>query len=253
MLRSMAADADQVLLQAIDSGSDEEVAAALRAGASPVAERKPYTALHIAVCRKRVEIARMLLEAGAPVDTTNYYYRRTPLHYAVEVEGETCAKLFVERGADVRARDANGGTPLSFAARANNVAAIRLLASRGAEVDTPNDSGRTPISIAAAELARESVEVLLSLGADPRLANESGWTPLHAVIAALADHGMDGLDDGVSIIEQLRSRGADPSAATTETLLLGEEELPRGSTPADVAAKLPLKRLRDKATKALVA
>jgi ankyrin repeat protein len=195
------------------------------------------------VQRKHLMVARILLDAGADVNIASDYHARTPLHYAVQSENR-CTDLLLERGATVDARDHAGITPLITAAMAGYAGVVPTLLARGAEVDARSESGATALLSAAGELAVDVVEALLAVGADPRIPNLAGWTPLHAAIGALADHGQDGLDRALAILDLLIARGASPDAATTDTLVFGGDELSPGATPADVVAKLPHKRLR---------
>jgi ankyrin repeat protein len=71
------------------------------------------TLLGVALWKNYVELARMLLEAGARVDTREHD-GRTPLHTAATLGGDPEAiRLLVKHGADVNAVDNNGRTPLA--------------------------------------------------------------------------------------------------------------------------------------------
>lgn len=248
-------DRDQALLAAIKPGLTDDVGVLLAAGASPDASDVPYAALHLAVCCKRWTIVRLLLDAGARTDVHSVYHSRTPLMYAAcdaKSDGVACTRLLIERGANVRAVDFEDWTAMHFAASHDNVEAITMLYLAGAEIDARSKTGRTPLSAAAGELACSAVEKLLAFDADPNIADENGWTPLHAAIGALVDHRNDGVPSATAIMDALLSAGASPAAATNCALPLDETELPSGSTPADLALRLPIRKpSREKLAKRL--
>jgi ankyrin repeat protein len=71
------------------------------------------TLLGVALRKNYIDMARMLLEAGAKVDTREHD-GRTPLHIAATLGGDPEAiRLLVKHGADVNAVDNNGRTPLA--------------------------------------------------------------------------------------------------------------------------------------------
>jgi ankyrin repeat protein len=80
---------------------------------STIDDRRVTTLLGIALWKNYLEMARMLLEAGAPVDTREHD-GRTPLHIAATLGGDPEAiRLLVKHGSDVNAVDNNGRTPLA--------------------------------------------------------------------------------------------------------------------------------------------
>jgi ankyrin repeat protein len=58
-----------------------------------------------------VEFARMLLERGALIDAPGGYIGQTALHRAVAWHKIQVARLLLEHGADLNARDECGRTP----------------------------------------------------------------------------------------------------------------------------------------------
>ena len=59
----------------------------------------------------------------------------TPLHDAAEQNSVDVARLLIERGADIDAKDNNGSTPLHYAAVENSFDVARLLIDSGANTD----------------------------------------------------------------------------------------------------------------------
>ena len=111
-----------------------------------------FTALHLAAFFGQLEVAAVLLEHGAAVDTrAGNPSGVQPLHSAAAGGHAAIAALLLERGADPNARQEGGFVPLhSAAARGDDVTA-RLLLERGADRDVRTDDGRRPIDFAAAD------------------------------------------------------------------------------------------------------
>jgi len=89
-----------------------------------------------------------ILRGGVPADRG----RREPqpggltsLHYAARHDHVEVARLLVEAGAKVDAREANGITPLLMAISSDNVEVAHFLLSRGANVNAQDWYGRTPL------------------------------------------------------------------------------------------------------------
>lgn len=81
---------------------------------SDVGDTHVSTLLGIAVSKRYFDMARMLLEAGAPVDTREHD-GRTPLHIAATLGGDPeTIRLLIEHGADVNAVDDRQLTPLAI-------------------------------------------------------------------------------------------------------------------------------------------
>ncbi len=145
------------------------------------------TALMIAIINNNIEIAYLLLEAGASVHSTDGE-GNTPLHYAKDVE---LIQKLVDIGAGVHARNKEDQTPLH---KAKNVEISRALIELGADVHARDDKGNTPLHLARNALM---VSFLLTSRADPNARDKKFKTLLHKIqiesiaVLVLIDHGAD--------------------------------------------------------------
>jgi ankyrin repeat protein len=168
----------------------------------------------------RDAVVRMLLEAGADPNARNEEgetalfsldddavreliahkidlsirnkYGETAL---IETVSEDIAKLLVEAGADVNARDAKGQTVLMRAANSNYYAKIRVLtSSKRLQINRRGRDGLTALMIAASRAHPECVKALLEARADPSLKDKAGNTALQ-----LAETGLSASREGYMI------------------------------------------------------
>ena len=81
----------------------------------------------------KVQVAALLLAAGARVDRQDKDSRRSPLHVAAaKGYGKICA-LLLEKGADANSPDKDGRTPLYYADRYQQKGISALLKGKGAK------------------------------------------------------------------------------------------------------------------------
>jgi ankyrin repeat protein len=89
-----------------------------------------------------------ILRGGVPADRGRREPQPgglTPLHYAARHNHVDVAQLLVQAGAQVNAREANGITPLLMAISSNNMAAAQFLLAHGGDVNAMDWYGRTPL------------------------------------------------------------------------------------------------------------
>ena len=78
---------------------------------------------------------------------------------------------------DVVANNATKVMPLHSAASSRNLAAARVLLERGAPVNARQQGGWVPIHAAAQNGDADMIDLLLAHGADSEIANDEGKTP----------------------------------------------------------------------------
>lgn len=132
------------------------------------------TALHWASERGDVELARMLLAAGAAVESTTRIGGYAPLHLAARSGSTGVAKLLLEAAADpLVAAQGTGATPLHLAAASGDPELVALLLERGTDPNARDrDWGQTPLVFAAALNRADAVRALVAGGADPSIASK---------------------------------------------------------------------------------
>jgi ankyrin repeat protein len=124
------------------------------------------TAIQWAAYRNDLEMADLLIAAGANVKVTNSD-GVTPLWLAAENGAAPMIEKLLAAGADANQRLPNGETPLMMAARNGNVAALRVLLDHKADPNLKeNLRGTTALMWAVEQSHPEAVQLLIERGAD---------------------------------------------------------------------------------------
>lgn len=134
------------------------------AGAKPQAERE------ILKAAKKGDLAalRRLLKGEPSLVHARDKDGSTPLHWAAWRGQVEAARVLLESGAEVNARNQNthwGTTPLHAAAHGNQAAVVQLLLAQGADLRAKNLNKRTPLQETAIHDARAAAALLRSAGA----------------------------------------------------------------------------------------
>lgn len=140
-------------------------------------ERSRLRPLHQAILRRRVEVARVLLERGADPRLADAS-ARSPLQMAVERGDEALVNLLLNAGAEVNVRDKAGWTPLHHAGAKNQVAIARRLLDGGADARLLSELGGTALHEAAVGGGPDLLQLLIERGADPAVVSKTGVTAL---------------------------------------------------------------------------
>ena len=192
------------LERASSSGNVATVRHLLEAGAEVNAAGRDTTPLGAAAYQGHVDIVTLLLERGADasraVPGSRLEGNGTPLAMALMpapgVPDSTStrklqvARLLIDRGAAVDARDPQGQTALHRAASRGQLPAVDLLVQRRAAINAVDTAGTTPLHLAAKEGHARVAARLLEAGANVRLAAKNGATALDV---AAGDREMEAL------------------------------------------------------------
>ncbi len=211
------------------------------------AGKNKNTALIVAGDRNLVENMKVLMAAGADIETKNVF-GSTPFVMAASYEMPDAMRLLIEAGADIDHIENDGDTALLVATYHRDTEVIKILLEAGANTNLINEQGQTalinavmnedlemvkmlldagadinqrgggksklnghtPLMLSAGLNIFEGVQLLLEKGADVTLTNEDGWTALHH-----AAHNP--MEDAPEVAMMLIKAGADVNALSVET------------------------------------
>jgi ankyrin repeat protein len=108
-----------------DIGDVDTLKTLLDGGANPnlLDGPTPFHPLDYAAMNGRADVADLLIAYGANIDAKDNLYGETPLHLAIFANTEipvihlAVARLLIDRGADVNAKDKYGQTPMDYVKR----------------------------------------------------------------------------------------------------------------------------------------
>lgn len=170
---------DAELFRLIRAGETARIREALEGGADPEArEWFGATPMISAVENRRLDVIRLLVEAGAGPDTPRLGMDEfTPLHVAAQRDSLDAVLLLLELGADAARR--TWLTPIDWAV---SQPVVDALAAAGGD---PNarcpETGKAPLHRRACTAMVEPMRALLDAGAEHSARDLLGRTPLHHV------------------------------------------------------------------------
>lgn len=151
------------LTWAAEAGKVEMVSLFLLHGASVSSQDRYWdSALHYAAANARIEIVAQLLSKGADPNLPDRD-KGTSLHRVAQIQNihlannveivppasrVKTARLLIDAGADVTARDAFDATALHYAAGNDYLDLVKLLVSQGSDVHAKDNHGRSPLAFA---------------------------------------------------------------------------------------------------------
>src|SRR5579862_2540643 len=134
---------------AIEAGGDVQSQSTKRyTDAARTAER--YTPLHLAAFTGNVDVARLLIEKGADLNARDFM-KETPLHVAAQYGQMDVARLLIEKAAALgineflNAQDERDASPLHWAAARGHPDIAALLIGQGADVNSKAARRNTPL------------------------------------------------------------------------------------------------------------
>jgi ankyrin repeat protein len=136
------------------------------------------TALAWAAHREDLEIAELLIRAGANVNAANDY-GVTPLALASANGSAAMVEKLLNAGADPNAALPTGETVLMTASRTGSLAVVQSLLAHGSEANAMESwRGQTALMWAVDQKHPQVVQALVQHGADVHARSSSGFTPL---------------------------------------------------------------------------
>jgi peptide-methionine (S)-S-oxide reductase len=144
---------------AVRAGDVDEVRRMLDADPAKLRTPEPWNPLFTAARAGRLEVARLLLDRGAPVDDANAS-GNTPLWFACQSSANAedriaVATLLLDRGANPRRDCEDKSTPLHFAAWRGPREMVELLIRHNAKTWQADKEGKLPIDYARTGVAAD--------------------------------------------------------------------------------------------------
>ena len=168
------------LIDAVRVGDVSQVRAHLDEGTDVAAATLDgSTALLWACYRDDLDIAQLLLAAGAPVNVANDL-GVTPLWAASENRSVVMVELLLDADADPNVALLSGETAVMVAARSGSADVVARLVRAGADLNRSATRGQTALMWAAAQRHADVVAVLLEHGADVHQRSDV-WSQMMAV------------------------------------------------------------------------
>ncbi len=159
-------------------------------------------------------------------------------------------RKWLDNGADVNARDAEGDTPLILASFYASPECVELLIEKGADVNAANKAGATALIRAATDY--EKTRLLVAAGANVRVRTALGNTPLilaarragnSRTVQLLLERGADATERNDAGVSPVLSGAASGDLGTVQLLLdagAKADDFPKSDQPgtADITAGL---------------
>ena len=135
------------------------------------------------------DICEYLLDSGANLEYQSNYM--TPILllatsevFSTEIENCCkCAKLLIERGANINVSDKFQTSPLIYAVKNKNLKLVELLLASGSDIDAVDSRGCNALHHACNHGNIEIARKLIEAGCNYKLINNSGCTPIDLAYA----------------------------------------------------------------------
>ena len=81
-------------------------------------------------------------------DIRGSQFQKTPLHDAAHKNNTQAAKILLEQGAEIEARDVDNRTPIHYVLENQNRDVVRILLEKDAEIKARDLDNKTPLDLA---------------------------------------------------------------------------------------------------------
>jgi ankyrin repeat protein len=124
-----------------------------------------FTPLGLAAFFGHTDLVRLLIANGAdPNLASNNTLRVAPLHSACAISNLEIAKLLLEAGGNVNAKQMQGVTPLHSAAHNGKTGLAKMLLDNGADTGAKMENGQTPYEMALEKGFTETADLIKEYG-----------------------------------------------------------------------------------------
>ncbi|KAL3304830.1 Phosphocholine transferase AnkX [Colletotrichum asianum] len=141
-------------------------------------DRDGRSPLDLAVANNHVDVVALLLDHKVSTDNTCFLAGSSALSIAALDGRVECARLLVDAKAPLETKTENGQTPLSIAAGRGHDALVQLLLDHEADIETTCCQSRTPLAFAASEGHLRTTNLLLNHGANMQARDIYYGTPV---------------------------------------------------------------------------
>ena len=231
-LASGVARADTSLIEAIESGNQDEAIRLIEGGAD-VNAKDEYgrTPLHMAAGNNAVDVVNLLISKGADINAEvnrgkvqgnwEIWFNggKVPLHYAASSSAVDAMALLIRKGASLSAKDQWGRMPLHLAAESDVVDGVAFLIGVGADINAQSGSGTTALNDAVFSDNFGVATWLIKKGANVNIADSDGDAPLHR----LSVHVVNDRESVIDLVNLLIDNGADVNARDSNGVTFFED------------------------------
>jgi ankyrin repeat protein len=123
-----------------------------------------FSLLHWATMNNHTELAKMLIDAGADLNAKDKS-EETSLHKAISYNLPEIVKMLIDAGADVNAENFAKQTPLHLAADENSIQIAKMLIDAEADLNAEDKDKQTPLHYAVTYYEKAIVKILIDAGA----------------------------------------------------------------------------------------
>jgi len=162
-------------------GDHRSVALLLEHGASlTIANEVGDEPIHLAAQTENIDTIKVLVRAGADVNSEVRQTHITPIHFAAEYQDNSEHVLgLVNLGARVDGEDYLNWTPLHWASWRGHLGSLSALLECGASALAKTLDGNVAVMLAVANNSHNCVRQLIEAGADCSVVRDSQWSVLH--------------------------------------------------------------------------
>ncbi|MEL7532818.1 MAG: ankyrin repeat domain-containing protein [Bacteroidota bacterium] len=171
-------DGENILFSAVEAKAVPVVAALMKQDAIDLAQTNAngYSALHLAVDQRNLELVEALAQGGHPLEAMDPR-GNTPLHRALEAGQKEIAEYLSSLDYQYTELNRRGQHPIHQAIREGQNEVVENLIDNGTDLNILGESGMTPLHYAAEEINYDVARSLVEAGADMGIRDSFGRTP----------------------------------------------------------------------------